>query len=112
MAQRMSAQEAVLSLMSLAFIEIRYLARMRQVHRSVDEDFPADFIEQIRLIADLCHNLPGDFSARGKRERERRATASLKFFLRRPESHHSRWVKEHLTELGYDYSHLLEPQSE
>ncbi|MEW1844532.1 hypothetical protein AB0392_41870 [Nonomuraea angiospora] len=112
MAQRMSAQEAVLSLMSFAFIEIRYMARMGQAHRPADEDFPADFVEQIRLIADLCHNLPGDFRPRRKRERERRAIASLKFLLQRPESHHSRWVKEHLTELRYDYSHLLEGQSE
>ncbi len=104
---RISAQEAVIGLMSLAFIEIRTISYRRDLTLLGWIDGPEDYHEQIRVIADICHNLPGSLSSRSKRQRERRASESLRLLLLGADDAHTQWVRTRLDELGYDYHSLL-----
>lgn len=103
---RMSAQEAVIGLMSLAFVEIRTMGYRREPMEWPDG--PDDYHEQIRVIADMCHNLPVDLRSRSKRQRERRAIESLRFLLQRTDGPYAQWIRTRLDMLGYDYHPLLE----
>ena len=105
-----SAQDAVRVLMALGFIEIRFTTHL--VRRELEgEDLRSSLshIERIRMIADVCHNLPGDLSSMSDRERERRAVESLKFHLRGlkhddpADGQAAQWVRARLDEAGYDY---------
>lgn len=50
-------REAATVLLSAALLEIRYLSR--PVRRESEEASPADDLQHIWFLADLCHNLPG-----------------------------------------------------
>ena len=109
-----SAQDAVSDLMALGFIEIRFTTHLvRRELAGEDLSSSLSHIERIRMIANVCHNLPGDFSPTSDRERERRAVESLKFHLRGLEYDNpadgqaAQWVRARLDEVGYDYLPLL-----
>ncbi|MEU1387304.1 MULTISPECIES: hypothetical protein [unclassified Nonomuraea] len=53
----MSDQDAAVVLLSAALIEIRYLSR--HARRGTDGVSPADDLQHIWFLSDLCHNLPG-----------------------------------------------------
>ncbi|WP_433352973.1 hypothetical protein ACQP25_06825 [Microtetraspora malaysiensis] len=105
--RRISAQEAVIGLMSFAFIEIRTMGYRRGPTLQEWPDGPEDYHEQIRMIADICHNLPGDLRPGSKRRRERKAIERLRFFLRGSNDPAAQWVRTRLDVLGYDYRPLL-----
>ncbi|SDL46260.1 hypothetical protein SAMN05421874_12211 [Nonomuraea maritima] len=105
-----SAQDAVRDLMALGFIEIRFTTHLLRRELAGDDlSSPLSHIERIRMIANVCHNLPGDLRPTNDRERERRAMESLKSHLRGLEhdGQAAQWVRARLDELGYDYLPLL-----
>lgn len=108
---RLSAQTAVRYLMGRGFIEIRATTHIvrRELQGGEDLSSPLSRIDRIRMIADICHNLPADFRPGSDRERERRAVESLRFHLRKlePDDHGAQWVRTELDDLGYDYLPLL-----
>ncbi|WP_433514890.1 hypothetical protein ACQP2T_04280 [Nonomuraea sp. CA-143628] len=61
------------------------------------------------MIADVCHNLPGDFLPKSRRARERKAIESLRFHLREldPDDRAAQWVAEHPESQGFDYVRVL-----
>lgn len=108
--RRMSAQEAVIGLMSLAFIEIRTMGYRRGPTLMEWPDGPEDYHEQMRVIADICHNLPGDLQARSKRKRERRAIESLRSHLQRTDGPYAQWIRTRLDVLAREEHGPLAPQ--
>ncbi|GAA1277693.1 hypothetical protein Psi02_78910 [Planotetraspora silvatica] len=109
-----SAQDAVRHLMGMGFIEIRFTTYlMRREMQGEEPSSPLSHLERIRMIADICHNLPGDFRWSSNQERERRAVESLRFHLRglayddSTDSQAAQWVRMQLDEVGYDYLPLL-----
>ncbi|SNT64027.1 hypothetical protein SAMN05216276_11099 [Streptosporangium subroseum] len=109
-----SAQDAVRQLMALGFMEIRFTAHLvRQDWQSEEPGTSLSRIERMRMIADICHNLPGDFGPRSDRERERRAVESLRFHLRGlayddpADRQAAEWVRAQLDAVGYGYLSLL-----
>ncbi|WP_424536655.1 hypothetical protein ACOZ38_43460 [Sphaerisporangium viridialbum] len=112
--ERGSAQEAVRLLMARGFIEIRATSHL--VRKALEEGKPEKalhHVDHMGMIADICHNLPGDFFPKRGRERERRAVESLKFHLRelKPDDDAAQWVRAELDEQGYDYAPLLPGQA-
>jgi hypothetical protein len=100
--------------MGLAFIEIRVTAYMfRRELQGEELSGALSRIERIRMIADICHNLPGDFRPGSDRERERRAVESLKFHLRdlAPDDQAAQWVRTNLDVVGYDCLPLLSEEA-
>ncbi|GAA4599237.1 hypothetical protein GCM10023194_78820 [Planotetraspora phitsanulokensis] len=112
-----SAQDAVRHLMGMGFMEIRFTTHL--IRREMQEEGPSSplsYIERLRMIADVCHNLPGDFRWSSDQERERRAVESLRFHLRGlvyddpVDSQAAQWVRTQLDEVGFDYLPLLPEQ--
>ncbi|MEW9549682.1 hypothetical protein [Nonomuraea sp. NPDC050783] len=96
--------------MTRAFIEIR--ATTHIVKRELpNEDLESAqaHVDRIRMIADICHNLPADFIPGSEREREQRAMDSLKWHLGElePGDRSALWVQSELDDFGYDYRPLL-----
>ncbi|MFI6928073.1 hypothetical protein ACIBIZ_49645 [Nonomuraea spiralis] len=96
--------------MTRAFIEIRATTHIvKRELQSEDLERARARIDRIRMIADICHNLPGDFRPGSEREREQRAMESLKWHLRElePDDRSALWVQTELDDFGYDYRPLL-----
>ncbi|MFC4533798.1 hypothetical protein [Sphaerisporangium dianthi] len=105
-----SAQDAVRHLMALGFMEIRATSHViRREVQAGEGSGSLDHLARVRMIADICHNLPGDLRPVSRGERERRAIESLRFHLRElePDDQAAQWVRARLDELGYDYVPLL-----
>jgi hypothetical protein len=109
-ARGLSAQEAVRVLMAFGFTGIR--SRSHLVRRELaagNEEEALRWLDEIRVIANACHNLPADLRHGSRSERERRATENLRFHLRElaPDDHEAQWVRETLDHFGFDYRYLL-----
>ncbi|MFC0861868.1 hypothetical protein ACFHYQ_06130 [Sphaerimonospora cavernae] len=105
-----SAQEAIRLLMARGFVEIR--ADSHFVQRALaagDMDAALRRLAQLRLIADVCHNLPHDFFPKRSKIRERKAIESLRFHLREldPDDRAAQWVVRQLEDQGFDYVRVL-----
>src|SRR5688500_2995913 len=70
-ADEIDDRQAAAFLAARAFIEIRHLAR-----RHSQEPLPAEDVQRIWFLADLCHNLPGDTGPRARRPTRRNAPTS------------------------------------
>ncbi|MBB4920603.1 hypothetical protein [Streptosporangium saharense] len=96
--------------MAKGFVEIRavsHLAERALVDGKIDTALR--HLEHMRMIADVCHNLPGDFLPKRRKARERKAIKSLRFHLREldPDDRAAQWVAEHLESAGFDYVRVL-----
>ncbi|MEV4757308.1 hypothetical protein AB0J86_19635 [Micromonospora sp. NPDC049559] len=80
-----------------ALIEIRYLA-----FRPESAKHPDGHLEQIRVIADVCHNLP---TAGGLRPDE---FDPFVWMWQTANAYQREWLTRHLDKLGVDYSYLIE----
>ena len=100
--------------MALRFMEKRFTAHLVcRDWQGEEPDSSLSRIERMKMIADVCHNLPGDFGPRSDRERERRAVKSLRFHLQGlayddpADRQAAEWVRAQLDEVGYGYLSLL-----
>ncbi|MEV0351088.1 hypothetical protein AB0H88_35345 [Nonomuraea sp. NPDC050680] len=105
-----SAQEAIRVIMAMGFIELR--AGSHFVKRALaagETDAALTHLEEMRVIADVCHNLPQDFVPKRRKTRERHAIASLRFHLREldPDDRAAQWVVRQLQDQGFDYVRVL-----
>ncbi|MET7463223.1 hypothetical protein [Nonomuraea sp. NPDC005501] len=105
-----SAQEAIRVLMAMGFIELR--AGSHLVKRALaagETDAALTHLEHMRMIADVCHNLPKDFFPKRRKTRERHAIESLRFHLRELDSDDraAQWVVGQLERQGFDYVRVL-----
>ncbi|MFI6787395.1 hypothetical protein ACIBG4_08685 [Nonomuraea sp. NPDC050383] len=105
-----SAQEAIRVLMAMGFIELR--AGSHLVKRALaagETDAALTHLEHMRMIADVCHNLPKDFFPKRRKARERHAIESLRFQLREldPDDRAAQWVVGQLESQGFDYVRVL-----
>lgn len=108
--ERGSAQEAVRGLMANAFIEIRAVSHLAELALAGGEtDAALRHLEHMRMIANVCHNLSGDFLPKRHKDRERKAVESLRFHLREldPDDRAAQWVAGHLESRGFDYVPVL-----
>ncbi|MBN6057923.1 hypothetical protein JYK22_38740, partial [Nonomuraea sp. RK-328] len=108
--ERGSAQEAVRGLMATGFVEIRAVSHLAERALADGEtDTVLRHLEHMRMIANLCHNLPGDFLPKRRKARERKAIESLRFHLREldPDDRAAQWVAGHLESRGFDYVRVL-----
>ncbi|MEQ4722413.1 hypothetical protein [Nonomuraea sp. B19D2] len=108
--ERGSAQEAIRVLMAMGFIELR--AGTHFVKRALaagETDTALTQLEHMRMIADVCHNLPQDLSPKRRKTRERHAIESLRFHLREldPDDRAAQWVVRQLEDQGFDYVRVL-----
>ncbi|MET9249662.1 hypothetical protein [Nonomuraea sp. NPDC003709] len=108
--ERGSAQEAVRLLMAMGFMEIR--ADSHLVKRALaagETDTALGHLEHMRMIADVCHNLPQDLFPKRRKIRERKAIESLRFHLREldPDDRAAQWVVQQLEAQGFDYVRVL-----
>lgn len=84
-------------LLSAALIEVRTLAYLPGT-----ANHPAGHLEQIRLIADACHNLP---TAGGVR---RDGFDPFVYLWQTVNAYQREWLIRHLDEAGVDYRYLIE----
>lgn len=109
--ERGSAQEAIRVLMAKGFIDIRALSHLvKKALADGDMDTALGHLERMRMIANVCHNLPGDFQPRRSKVRERKAIESLRFLLREldPGDRAAQWVAGQLEDRGFDYVRVLQ----
>ncbi|MFI7697036.1 hypothetical protein ACIBQ6_48785 [Nonomuraea sp. NPDC049655] len=108
--ERGSAQEAIRLLMASGFIEIRARSHLVE-HALADRETDAALrhLKQMRMIANLCHNLPQNFFPKRAKARERLAIESLRFHLREldPDDRAAQWVVRQLEAQGFDYVRVL-----
>jgi hypothetical protein len=98
--QQPSPEEAIAHLLYTACVEIRSMAGRRPSHD------PAESIDDIRAIADTCHNLPLCLGHTSKRLRRRAANRQLGYLWRSAETRKIEWVRTKLDKIGYDYADL------
>ncbi|MFI7538718.1 hypothetical protein [Streptosporangium sp. NPDC049376] len=66
--------------MAKGFVEIRAVSHLAERALADGEtDTALRHLEHMRVIADVCHNLPGDFLPKRREVRERKAVKSLRF---------------------------------
>ncbi|GAA3654937.1 hypothetical protein GCM10022224_017490 [Nonomuraea antimicrobica] len=108
--ERGSAQEAVRGLMAKGFMEIRAVSHLAERALADGEtDAALRHLEHMRMIANVCHNLPADFLPKRRKARERKVIESLRFHLRElgPDDRAAQWVAGHLEGRGFDYVRVL-----
>jgi hypothetical protein len=98
--QQPSPEEAIAHLLYTACVEIRSMAGRRPSHD------PAESIDDIRAIADACHNLPLCLGHTSKRQRRQAANRQLGYLWRSAETKKIEWVRTSLDKIGYDYADL------
>ncbi|SDI00466.1 hypothetical protein SAMN05421505_13020 [Sinosporangium album] len=97
--------------MAKGFIDIRALSHLvKKALADGDMDTALGHLERMRMIANVCHNLPGDFQPRRSKVRERKAIESLRFLLREldPGDRAAQWVAGQLEDRGFDYVRVLQ----
>jgi hypothetical protein len=77
-----------------ALLQIRTMAYLRRD----PADPTADYVERIRMIADVCHNLP----ALGRRRWRTDIPPFLFMWLTASEPKRA-WLRQQWTEMGYDF---------
>ncbi|MCT9934128.1 hypothetical protein N5079_28360 [Planotetraspora sp. A-T 1434] len=108
--ERGSAQEAIRLLMARGFVEIRAVSHIvKRALAAGETDEALKHLEHLRMIADVCHNLPQDFYPKRPKIREREAIESLRFHLREldPDDRAAQWVVRQLEDQGFDYVRVL-----
>lgn len=96
--------------MTMGFIELRAGSHfVKQALAAGDADTALTRLEHMRMIADVCHNLPQDFFPKRRKMRERKAVESLRFHLREldPDDRAAHWVVRQLEDQGFDYVRVL-----
>jgi hypothetical protein len=94
--RRRDRERVVAGLLSSALVEIRTLAFNPDLARH-----PDGHLAEIRMIADVCHNLAGAAPVRAPNEFD-----PFIWTWQQANADQKRWLREHLDDLGVDYSHL------
>jgi hypothetical protein len=105
------ATEANTILCYKAFIHIRaiaYASKSTSTHNqpSLSED---EAFEQIRLLADICHNLPPALRPSVAGGRKHRATAAMSSLWETSNPANRAWISETLADEGIRIEDVIEP---
>jgi hypothetical protein len=100
------ADEAASYLMSVAFMQIRFMAGRRQPFGPPEPADSEDFARHIRALADACTHLPGTLAGGTARQRRKRAAATLERLWVVASPPVLKWARFHLDKIGDDYARL------
>ncbi|GAA3473364.1 hypothetical protein GCM10018965_079170 [Nonomuraea roseola] len=96
--------------MARGFVEIRACSHLvKDALAAGKTDTALRHLEHMRMIANVCHNLPQDFHPKRPKIRERKAIESLRFHLREldPDDRAAQWVMRQLEDQGFDHVRVL-----
>lgn len=96
--QNHAADHAARELLHNALLQIRTMAYLRRD----SSDPTADYIERIRMIADICHHLPGSLGS----GRSRTDIPPFLYMWMTASVAQRSWLREQWTRMGYDFSDL------
>jgi len=96
-----AARDASLLLVENALVQIRAMAYLRRAVAAREEEVSLDYHERIRLIADVCENLPGYLRA-GK------PVEGLRYVWQNANEMQQAWVRETLAQRGIAVTDLVE----
>jgi hypothetical protein len=93
----------VAALMSAGFAEIRTMSSTKTVIETPDlvDVEGVDYLARIKLIAEICHQFPQVFLAKGRSERERFALEAIKWRWMATPSDGRLWIVRVLAEFDF-----------
>jgi len=96
-----AAKDASLLLVQDALVQIRAMAYLRREVAAREDEVPLDYHERIRLIADVCQNLPGYLRANTP-------VQGLKYAWQKANEMQRAWLRETLAQHGVTITDLVE----
>jgi hypothetical protein len=94
------AKDASLLLVQDALVQIRTMAYLRREVAAGEDESPLDYHEHIRLIADVCENLPGYLRAGTP-------VQGLKYAWTQANEMQQAWIRETLAQHGIAITDLV-----
>ena len=104
---RVPHSRAVAHLAQSALIEIRLMAGKRAAMSTSQVAVSEDVFNQIRLLADIAHGLPGVLETANRRARERVCANQLRWIYESTTTLGRDWILQKLEDVGYDGFWLL-----